>query len=262
MVDHGRKRGGVRQAYAAELGKTRILRRLFETSRIEIEPWACDASIYNVSRYAGDGWLLAGDAASTVDPLSSFGVKKALISAWMGAVVVNTCLSRPQMAEEALRFYNLREQQTWTDHTRQASFQFAELTTRFPTPFWQSRSRVPQDLQLYDPAKLQRAHEQLRSASEIRLRLTSPLRDSRIPAIAGREIVMLDRLTIPGVPPTVEYVQGVNLIQLARMAADHNQVRDLYAAYTEASSFVALPNFLSALSFLIASGVLENTAAL
>ena len=82
------------------------------------EPWACDASIYSSTAYAGHDWLLAGDAGSTVDPLSSFGVKKALISAWMGAVLLNTCLSRPAMRDAAVEFYNQREHQTFTDHAR------------------------------------------------------------------------------------------------------------------------------------------------
>ena len=34
-------------------------------------------------RYGAAGWLLLGAAGSFIDPLSSYGVKKALASAWM-----------------------------------------------------------------------------------------------------------------------------------------------------------------------------------
>ena len=39
---------------------------------------------------ASDLHLLAGDAGSFIDPLSSAGVKKALASAWLAAVAVST----------------------------------------------------------------------------------------------------------------------------------------------------------------------------
>ena len=43
--------------------------------------------------FAGPGWALVGDAASFIDPLSSFGIKKALAAAWLAAVVVHTSLT-------------------------------------------------------------------------------------------------------------------------------------------------------------------------
>jgi flavin-dependent dehydrogenase len=50
--------------------------------------WACDASLYSSQLYAGPQFLLVGDAASCIEPLSSFGVKKAPASAWVGAVQI------------------------------------------------------------------------------------------------------------------------------------------------------------------------------
>jgi len=261
MVDHGEQRGGAVKAYRAELTKTRVFRRLFEASTLEGEPWANDASLYCANRYAGIDYLFAGDAGCTVDPLSSFGVKKALISAWMGAVVVNTCLTRPTMAEHAIRFFNEREQQTFADHARQSSVQFGELLTRFPTSFWKVRSELTPELRLYDPAELRRAHECLRAAPAVQLRLKQPLQTARVPAISGREVTLVDRLILAGLPPTVEYVQGVNLVQLAQIADRHDQVPALYEAYNGIASPVALPNFVSSLAFLVASGILENISS-
>ena len=260
MVDHGVQRGGAAKAYACELGKTRVFRRLFETSRMEGEPWASDASLYNSTSYAGPDYLIAGDAGCTVDPLSSFGVKKALIAAWMGAVVVNTCLARPEMAAHAIAFYNDRERQTYADHARQAAAQFGEVTARFPTPFWTARATLTPDLMLYDPERLRDAHQRLRDAPALRLKLREPLRREQVPAITGREVTLVERLVIPGLPRTVEYVQGVNLVQLARIAGGHTGVPSLFDAYNAAASPVALPNFVSALSFLLAGGILINIA--
>ena len=261
MVDHGQKRGGLMAGYQAELAKTRVLGPMFAPCAMEGEPWAADASLYRSRQYAGPDWMLVGDAGFAVDPLSSFGVKKALISAWMGAVVVNTCLRKPDLRDHAIRMFNDREQQTYADHARQSALLFGELTERFPTSFWKSRAVLSPDLQLYDPGTLRQAYEELKDAPEIRLKLREPLRLERAPAIAGREVVLVDRLSLPGLASTIEYVQGVNLVELARLCEDYRQVPDLFEAYNRTSRPVALSNFISALSFLLASGVMCNEAA-
>ncbi len=65
----------------------------------------------DVSRAAlrGDRWLLVGDAGSFIDPLSSAGVKKALASGWLAAVVAHTWLTQPEMRPHALGFFEDRE---------------------------------------------------------------------------------------------------------------------------------------------------------
>ena len=54
-------------------------------------------------RYAGSRFMLVGDAGSFIDPLSSFGVKKALASAWLGAIVAHTRLTHPERRADGLR---------------------------------------------------------------------------------------------------------------------------------------------------------------
>ena len=56
-----------------------------------------------VGAMTGQGILLVGDAASFIDPLSSYGVKKACVSAWLAAVVVHTCLTNASLTSAALR---------------------------------------------------------------------------------------------------------------------------------------------------------------
>src|SRR5262249_47619054 len=85
-------RGALDIAYHAELARMSSLRALVDGAARAGSPWGCDATPYSASRVSDDGLLLVGDAASFVDPLSSFGVKKALASAWLAAVVVHTAL--------------------------------------------------------------------------------------------------------------------------------------------------------------------------
>ncbi len=86
-------------AYDAEIRKTQHVAELVSRATLLGPIWSCDASLYTAKRFAGPGFLLVGDAGSFIEPLSSFGVKKALASAWLAAVVVHTCLTKPEMRE-------------------------------------------------------------------------------------------------------------------------------------------------------------------
>ena len=76
--------------------------------------------------------------------------------------------------------------------------------------------------------------------------------------VNGREIVFGEALASPQLPDGVEYLGGVHLGTLVEMAEGFSQVPDLYAAYNRTCPEVGLPNFLSALSVLVAKGVLRN----
>ncbi len=81
-----------------------------------------------------------GDAASFIEPLSSAGVKKALLSAWRAAVVANTCVSNPALASAAADLYARRERQVYADCTRKARGFFAEAADVHDNPFWSVRA--------------------------------------------------------------------------------------------------------------------------
>ena len=59
-------------------------------------------------------------------PLSSAGVKKALLSAWRAAIVANTCLKRSPAAAAARDFYTQREREVYADCTQRSRVFFAE----------------------------------------------------------------------------------------------------------------------------------------
>jgi 2-polyprenyl-6-methoxyphenol hydroxylase-like FAD-dependent oxidoreductase len=93
-------------------------------------------------RYAGPQFLLIGDAASSIDPLSSFGVKKALASAWTGAVAVHTCLMHADRQAIALDFFSDREQQVYSANLQRSCAFAREAYARHPHPFWAERAEI------------------------------------------------------------------------------------------------------------------------
>ncbi len=131
---------GLPALYEQELSKARGLGARLANARQVTAPWTCDASIYDASRAADGRVLLVGDAASFIEPLSSAGVKKALLSAWRAAVVVNTCLDNPAMAEPAIDLFVRRERAVYNDCLRRSAAFFAEASRAYGTPFWAARA--------------------------------------------------------------------------------------------------------------------------
>lgn len=262
--------------YLAELGKTTYLARLARGATLDVAPWALDASQYGARRFGGPGFLLVGDAATFIDPLSSFGVKKAMASGWLAAVATNTCLRHPARAALARDFQADRERQVWESYRRQAAAFFAEVSRRELHPFWSDRA---------DPLALdaragraggtdaveafrrspavREAFEALRRAPSIRLRPTGAARTTTVPLVEGREIVAGACLSLDAGEAglvALRHLRGVDLPGLLAMAGERTQVPDLYALYQESHPPVDLADFLGALAVLLGTGLLRNEA--
>jgi len=242
--DHG--------SYAEELKKTRAFRKIFATGELRGRTWGFDASLYTARRFAGARVLLVGDAGSFVDPLSSFGVKKALASGWLAAVVVNTCLKRPEMVTPALEYFDQCERQVYADHLRMAAGFYRQAAARYSHAFWTQRARLAPD-----ERPLRAALRRLQRAKVLNLHPAEGVRREMRPGISGREIVMRETLVLPGLPDGLEYAQGVSLPTLVELAPSHRSVPALYDAYNHRAEPVPLPAFLNALALLVSTGVLR-----
>ena len=293
MIDPRRtellKGQGRRRLYLAELEKTREARHLVADARLDSDISGHTASQYTASRFAGNGFLLVGDAGSFIDPLASAGVKKALASAWLAAVVVHTCISTPDMREVALEFFDSRERATWLGHRRHTARYYREAAEAHGHGFWSARAAAAGDIpapaladlasaSALDPAAevhipvptepdiavlrrdpdVLRAFSELRAAPAIRLRSAPGLRRLRLPGVRGRRIVLDDHLASPALPDGVRFLRDVDLPPLVEMAGGFDQVPDLYQAYLDRVATVSLPDFLGALSVLLGKGMLTN----
>lgn len=257
--------------YRAELQKAGELARVVAGATPVGSAWGCDASPYDATRYAGAGFLLVGDAASFIDPLSSYGVKKALASAWLAAIVTHTCLVRPEMEAAALELFSSREAEMYASCQRQAARHFQAVATLRQHPYWTGRAEPFDDPPSAGPSAgapdveaLRRdpdvlaAFVALKRSREVRLRPTDALRVERGPGVFGREVVLEDRVVGGPFPAGVRFLRGVDLPQLVTIAGAHRQVPDLFEAYNRANRPVALPDFLGALSVLLGKELLVN----
>lgn len=242
---------GARAVYLAEIAKMRHLSEAFRGSDLIGGPFGWDASMYVAEQMTGDGWLLAGDANAFVDPLSSAGVKKAMASGWLAAVAVNTALTQPALASTAYDFFAAREKATYS--------QFLALTRQFlldgapapDHPFWADRGApAPAD----DRADVLAAWERLRAADHLALRLAPDVTFAPRPALTERAIVLEERLVTPLVPDGVRYLDGVDMVALARLAPGHAEVPSLFEDYVRRTGPLDLTAFAKALATAIARG--------
>jgi flavin-dependent dehydrogenase len=247
---------GIATAYAAEMAKTRAFRRIFAQSEMAGAPWGRDASPYTSRQFYGPASLFVGDAASCIDPLSSFGVKKAMVSGWAGAVAANTWLRRPAMRQAALRFHDEREREVYESYQRQAGGYSREAAAGEAQPFWGTRSEWPGESR---PALAERqvraAWQTLRETPGIRLRRGDGVEARQKPRIEDCEVVLGNALAAPGGEP-LDFVAGVEVSRLVELAPHCRQVPDFFEAYNSTAAPVELPQFVTALSTLVAAGIL------
>jgi hypothetical protein len=246
-------------AYHDEMAKTTQLGQRLRGASLH-HVFACDASLYQATTYAGPHFMLIGDAGSYIDPLSSFGIKKALASAWLGAIVAHTRLAHPERETLACEFFSDWERRTYAAHLHR-SREFARAAcAEHASPFWTTRAEVeidgpdeaePVDLRR-DP-DVQRAFEAFKAASRIDLTLADGIRFEPRAVIRGREIVLEEALE-----GGLRFAGNVDLVTLARMACEHQHVPDLFDAYCQRHAPVPLPNLVAGLSLLVARGILHE----
>lgn len=104
-------RGELREAgpsrhLAGAIGGSQVVRAMLETATLSRGAFATASYGYDSARYAGPGWLLAGDAGSFVDPMWATGVANALTDGTLAAAVVEAVLTRRVDEAEALAYHD------------------------------------------------------------------------------------------------------------------------------------------------------------
>lgn len=261
---------GTATTYLRELARAPHHATLVADAALIGRPWSSDASVYDSCRYGDGRMLLVGDAGSFIDPLSSFGVKKAMMSAWRAAVVVNTVLQNGEAAGEALDYFDRGERDVFARSLDASRDLFREAASVHGDEFWPGRAAAvgdvldrekgsgrPTDADSFshDPDVV-RAFRSLKEGARLDLRPRSGVRVEPIVEADGRALVKREALATGSLKDPLRYVAGVELPRLFSMASSYHQVPDLFDAYNRVASPVALHDFLGALSVLIAKGAL------
>ena len=261
-------------AFEAEVANTALMHSITTPAVPVGDAWAVTASMYTSSRFASGRALLVGDAASFADPMSSYGVKKALASAWLAAVMVNTAIRTPELAGTAADFYGRREQAMYEALREGLATQVAG-TGATDDAFWDRRARWladrpeaatdanspdgPSAEALRDDPDVRAAFHALRLGSG-RLRVEHRETVDR-PLVIGNRIRMAPALVTPRFPAGVRYFRDVDLLRVVHLAAGAANPGALYETYAEWAAREDLPpvdlaNFIGVVALLVADGVL------
>ncbi|MFN4142403.1 NAD(P)/FAD-dependent oxidoreductase [Aestuariivirga sp.] len=117
-------------------------------ARIASAVQAIDATPYLAQEPISENVIRLGDAAMTLDPISSSGVQKAIQTALSGAIVANTMLRRPSTSQHALHFYRDSLAAAAARHAGWAAGHYGAAARGRSDPFWTARatpSPVPED---------------------------------------------------------------------------------------------------------------------
>jgi flavin-dependent dehydrogenase len=243
--------------YRDEIAKTRVFRDITTDASMIEGPRGFDASPYRASAYAGEQWLLVGDAGSFVDPLSSAGVKKALASAWLAAVAMNTALKTPTMRADAFEFFSAREDEIERHLSRESRRFLAGAAAGHDRPFWDERSdeEAEEDEEV---DQVRQALHRLKARELWQPRISPSIAIQPRPIVRGNEIVREPHITSADDPRGVRYVRGVDVVALVELAPSILQVPDLYESYVRKAGAVPLPDFLYAVATAVARGWLVS----
>ena len=259
---------------AAELMKTAHIGPLLAGAVPASKAWACPSSLYTTRRYARRGLVIVGDAGSFIDPLSSFGVKRALSSGWLGGIVTHTSLVDPDMAETAVDFFDEREREVYRTYRRLSAAYFEEAAAAYDHPYWRSRAESARAAGGWrkdttgDPdfirqtevpeAEVRAAFEAIRARQELSAVVSPDLRMFKGPAIEGHRIVLARHLATKAYPEGMRFTNNVDLCALVELVPAHSDVSKLWAAYNGVSTPVSLPDFLTALATTFATGFVRH----
>ena len=112
-------------------GLLRHARRVSSPHVVKDWSYACDS-------IAGDGYVLAGDAACFIDPLFSSGVHLALMSGVLAAAYATTALRDPEMAPAAAQVYQELYMKEY-HHFREMVRLFYSSNRTVESYFWEAR---------------------------------------------------------------------------------------------------------------------------
>jgi flavin-dependent dehydrogenase len=239
--------------YLAEIAKAPVFRTLTAEATLVDGPRGFDASQYRATSYAGERWLLVGDAGSFIDPLSSAGVKKALASGWLAAIATHTALTKPSMRAPAFEFFSAREHEIERHFSRESRRFLAGAAPGHPRPFWADRADDP-DADAADAEEVRQAFEQLKARDEWSPRVGETIAVSSRPCVRGHEIVLEPHVVSSRFPQGIRYVQGIDVVALLELAPSSRQVPSLYEAYVRRAGSAPLHDFLIAVSTAVARG--------
>jgi flavin-dependent dehydrogenase len=222
---------GLRDFYLSEIAKLSYVSKFLGAACLPVAPRVSDATLYTARQFAGERFLLLGDAGLFIDPLSSEGVQTAMASAITGAAVINTILKRPAETASALTFYRDAQNNAYSTHYRQSA-EYYDQERRWPDSiFWRRRSGLLASAQSAGANGNARGAA-LKPPSEVsHVRLAPDVRIERRPVLEWPYVEMRQVLVTDSNARGLRFLHNVCVPALLKEIKKKPAVTDIVAGY-------------------------------
>ena len=219
--------GGLDKFYEALIARSELLSDCLQGSRVG-PVRGCDATPFYDDAPATADTIKVGEAAFSIDPLSSQGVQTAIGSALHAAVVLHTILEHPDDTSLALEFYRMRQLESVALHARAAGRFYGEAARSKTGEFWQARAVKVDSAERETPPLQQPA-----LGAQILIRLAPEARCELIPSIQADFVVPAMALTFSGVAQPIAFLDGIEIGPLAAMIQRPATVEHVLRAWSQ-----------------------------
>jgi hypothetical protein len=198
---------GIESTYMALVSEAAEFGDRSPSSRID-RVSACDASAFLADEVIGSDWMLVGDSAVTLEPISGQGVQVAIKLGCQGAIVAHTLISDASSTPLAQMFYRNQCRATAARHAK-ATKQFYAGPDRFRRePFWRARAGR------HNPTLRGAPMNPVGAMTPVRLSAAACLRD--LPCLIGDRICLCTALDHPSVDSPISHLGNVGVAALLR----------------------------------------------
>jgi flavin-dependent dehydrogenase len=171
---------------------------------------ACSASCYADPEPVTQSWIRVGEAAFSIDPLSSQGVQTAIGSGLQACRVVHTLLTAPEHAGAAMEFYRSRQAEIVAQHQSLAAAYYAEPKEWGDRPFWRRRATTP--AAQVPPARSDFPSSRVSAGTRVALSRDAVLVET--PCVVDSVISARRALCHPRLQRPVAFLEGIELAPL------------------------------------------------
>ena len=125
------------QTFKTELNKCPALKRRLLDASLGSKFFVAKDFNFTTKQQAGDGWVLVGDAAGSVDPITGAGVLVALKTGWMAADAITSALASNDLSVKRLG--------SWTGEYQRGM----DYLRRFSRAFYHAQFNLPDFVKVY-----------------------------------------------------------------------------------------------------------------
>jgi flavin-dependent dehydrogenase len=255
FIDASEYRKGIARAgnletfYKELLARSELLADCLQGSRIS-RVRGCDATQVYDDEPVTSSTIKLGEAAFSIDPLSSQGVQTAIGSALHAAAVVHTILLRPEHTELALQFYKMRQHQSVTLHARAAEKFYGEIAQGMSGEFWRRRLTNVNDMKSEAPQI-----QPLQLTPLTCVHLSPDVGFAEIPVIQGDFIAPIQAIFSPRLNQPVAFFAGIAIAPLVAGIQHPVTAQQLLQTWAENMPF---DNAKTILRWLWETGILDS----